>query len=115
MRATVAITEPVDEAELPAGDVHVTLAAENIDIRPAGDTSPNSGHHHLLLNVAAPPEGEPIPAGQEGFVHLGQAQTEYTFENLAPGEYTLVAVIGDLAHRVLPQVTDTVRFTVVAP
>ena len=114
-QATVLITEPEDGAELPSGDVRVVLGAENITIVSAGDTSPNSGHHHLLLDVAIPAEGEAIPAGEPGFVHLGQAQTEYTFEGLAPGDYTLIAVIGDFAHRVFPQATDTVRFTVLAP
>ena len=110
---TVTIVEPADGAELPAGDVRVVLGADNVTIVPAGDTAPNSGHHHILLNVDAPPEGDAIPADIQGYVHLGQAQTEYTFENLAPGDYTLVAVIGDFAHRVIPQATDTVRFTVV--
>lgn len=109
---TVNILEPADGAELPAGDVRVVLGAENISIMPAGDTSPNSGHHHLLLNMPVPAEGEPVPAGEAGFVHLGQAQTEYSFEGLVPGDYTLTAVIGDFAHRVIPQATDTVRFTV---
>ncbi len=110
----VQILEPADEAEL-SGDVRVVLGASNIQIAPAGDTLPNSGHHHLFLNRETTPEGEPIPAGEPDIVHLGQAQTEYTFSDLEPGEYTLVAVIGDLVHRVIPQVTDTVRFRVVAP
>jgi hypothetical protein len=113
--ATVRVTEPAEGAQLPAGPVRVVLEAENITIVAAGDTTPNTGHHHLLLNMAIPAEGEAIPAGQEGIVHLGQAQTEYTFEGLQPGQYTLIAVIGDFAHRVLPQATDTVNFTVAAP
>ncbi|MFS8638634.1 MAG: DUF4399 domain-containing protein [Gemmatimonadota bacterium] len=111
--ATVRIVEPVDGAEL-SGEVRVVLAAENIEIVPAGDTRPNSGHHHLFLNRETTPLGEAIPVGEPDIVHLGQAQTEYVFRDLAPGEYTLVAVIGDFAHRVIPQVADTVRFRVVA-
>ena len=114
-QATVAILEPADGAELVGGEVRVRLGAEHITIVPASDTSPNSGHHHLLLNMGVPVEGEAIPANQAGFVHLGQAQTEYMFEGLAPGDYTLIAVIGDFAHRVFPQVMDTVRFRVLPP
>jgi hypothetical protein len=110
--ASALIMEPTDGAVLPSGPVRVVLSAENIAILPAGDTTANSGHHHLVLNATVPPTGEAIPAGQEGYVHLGQAQTEHTFEALAPGDYTLIAVIGDLAHRVIPQASDTVRFTV---
>jgi hypothetical protein len=113
--ATARILEPAEGAELPAGPVRIVLAADNIQIVPAGDERPNSGHHHLFLNTPITAQGEPIPAGVEGVVHLGQAQSEYTFENLPPGEYTLVAVIGDLVHRVIPQATDTVRFRVRAP
>lgn len=111
--ATVRITAPADGAEL-SGDVRVALAAENIEIAPAGDTRPNSGHYHLFLNRETTPEGEVIPAGEPDVVHLGKAQAEHTFSGLEPGEYTLVAVIGDLAHRVIPQATDTVHFRVVA-
>lgn len=113
--ATVNILEPADGSELQSGDVRVVLGADHITIVPAGDTAPNSGHHHLLLNVDTPGEGEPIPAGEDGYVHLGLAQTEHLYEGLAPGDYVLVAVIGDFAHRVIPQATDTVRFTVLAP
>lgn len=106
------ILEPAQDAEL-SGPVRVVLDAENVDIVPAGEERPNSGHHHLFLNAAPVAEGEPIPAGVDGIVHLGNAQTGYTFDDLSPGEYTLVAMIGDFAHRAIPQATDTVRFRVV--
>ncbi|HEX6941120.1 MAG TPA: DUF4399 domain-containing protein [Longimicrobiales bacterium] len=112
--ATVHILAPTDGAEI-RGDVRVALAAENIEIAPAGDTRPNSGHFHLFLNRETVAEGEVIPAGETDIVHLGQAQSEHTFVDLPPGEYTLIAVLGDLAHRVIPQAMDTVRFRVVAP
>jgi hypothetical protein len=113
--ATARIMEPAEGAQVAGTSVHVTLGADNVMIRPAGDSTANSGHHHLFLNVPVPAQGEAIPAGQQGIVHLGQAQTDYTFENLAPGNYTLIAAIGDLAHRVIAQVQDTVHFTVTAP
>lgn len=110
----VRILEPAQDEEL-SGPVRVALAADNVEIAPAGDTRPNSGHHHLFLNAEPVAEGEAIPADVSGIVHLGQAQTEHTFIDLPPGEYTLIAVIGDLAHRVIPQTPDTVRFRVVEP
>ena len=39
----------------------------------------------------------------------------YTFENVVPGEYTLIAVLGDATHMVIPQVADTVTLTVLVP
>ncbi|HUF51992.1 MAG TPA: DUF4399 domain-containing protein [Longimicrobiales bacterium] len=111
-RARVHIVQPVDGTEVQGPDVRVVLTAENITIAPAGDPAPNTGHHHLFLNLETVPEGQPIPAGMSGIIHLGQAQTEHTFTGLSPGEYTLIAVIGDLAHRVIQQDQDTVRFRV---
>jgi hypothetical protein len=113
--AAATIVEPANGAEVDPGPVRVRLSAQNVTIVPAGTAQPNSGHHHLLLNVPAPAEGQAIPAGQEGVVHLGQGQTEYVFENMRPGQYTLLAVIGDATHLVLPQVIDTVQFTVLTP
>jgi hypothetical protein len=113
---TSIIMEPAEGATLPAGDIRVVLGAENIMILPAGDTTANSGHHHLILNAPVPAVGAPIPpAGTEGYTHLGQAQTEYVYTGLPAGSYTLVAVLGDMVHQVLPQMSDTVHFTVTGP
>ena len=47
------------------------------------------------------------------FGHLGAAQTEYTIEDLGPGEHTVIAVLGDYQHvRIAEVAPDTVRFTV---
>jgi hypothetical protein len=112
--AQVSIVEPEDGAEITGTSVMIVLSAANIEIAPAGDTRPGTGHHHLFVNAPViPAAGEAIPAGVAGIVHLGQAQTSYELTNLTPGEYTVISVIGDLAHRrVDPQVLDTVRFTV---
>ena len=109
----ISIVEPDEGASLNASSVLIVLSAENIALAPAGDTTPGTGHHHLFINAPIlPAVGEPIPAGIQGIVHLGKAQTSYELTNLAPGEYTVISVIGDLAHRRLDQVADTVRFRV---
>jgi hypothetical protein len=44
---------------------------------------------------------------------MGQAQTEFTVEGLAPGEHRLIAVVADGVHIPLdPPVVDTVMITV---
>ncbi|MGH7468939.1 MAG: DUF4399 domain-containing protein [Longimicrobiales bacterium] len=110
----VVILEPEDGAEVTGTSVLIVLSAENIEIAPAGDTRPGTGHHHLFVNAPViPAAGEAIPAGVAGIIHLGQAQTSYELTNLSPGEYSVISVVGDLAHRrVDPQVLDTVRFRV---
>jgi hypothetical protein len=111
--ARVEIVEPTSGATLAGPDVRVVLAAHGVDIVPAGVDQPNSGHHHLFLNQTVTADGETIPAGVGGVVHLGGAQSEHVFQGLAPGEYTLVAQLGDMAHvPVETVVPDTVRFTV---
>jgi hypothetical protein len=112
----VVILEPEDDAQVPGSSVLIVLSNENIELAPAGDTRPGTGHHHLFVNMDVPAPGAAIPAGVPGIVHLGQAQTSYELANLAPGAYTVISVIGDLAHRrIEPQVMDTVRFRIRVP
>jgi len=90
----------------------LTLAVDNITLAPAGSMEPNTAHHHLFVNRDIVPEGEVIIA-EEGVVHLGAGQAGYTFENLEPGSYTLIAVLGDHAHVRIPGAkTDTVKFEI---
>lgn len=109
--AGAVILEPTDGAVLTGPDVHVIMTAHGIEIVPAGENRPNSGHLHLFLDRDITPVGEVIPT-EEGIVHFGLAQTEHTFEELEPGQHTIVAVLGDWTHVRMPVVTDTVRVTV---
>ena len=111
--AGVMIHDPAEGAELAGDSINVTLMANNLTISVAGDTTPGTGHHHLFVNTPVVNPGEAIPTGNPNIVHLGQAQTSHTLKNLAPGDYTVIAVIGDAIHRrIEPQVLDTVRFRV---
>lgn len=106
------IVAPTEGAMLTGPNVTIELAARHIALAPAGTMEPGTGHLHLFINHDLTPEGEVIPTG-EGIVHLGQAQTEYTMEGAAPGNYTVIAVLADGAHVRLPgALTDTVHFMV---
>ncbi|MGH7460318.1 MAG: DUF4399 domain-containing protein [Longimicrobiales bacterium] len=110
---TATITLPPDGSEVQGTSVLLVLSVQNLLLAPAGDTTPGSGHHHLFINTPVVAPGEAIPAGVPGIVHLGQAQTSYELTNLTPGEYTVIPVLGDLAHRrIEPQLLDTLRFRV---
>ncbi len=110
-RAAVILT-PAEGDTLTGPDVLVQLAAQGIELQPAGTDLPNTGHLHLYINRDLTPVGEPIPS-ESGIVHLGKAQTEHLLTGLTPGDYTVIAVIGDHLHVRIPGVaTDTVRFTV---
>lgn len=113
---TVSITSPGEGDTLTGSAVHITLAATGIEIAPAAEARPETAHHHLYLDTDFPPSENPIPMGSAGVVHLGQAQTEYHWENVAPGPHRIIAVLADPGHIPLrPWVTDTVHFVMKAP
>jgi hypothetical protein len=111
--AGVMIHEPAEGAEVSGDSVNILLMADNITIAVAGDTTPGTGHHHLFINTPIVNPGEAIPTGNPNIVHLGKLQTSHTLTKLAPGEYTVIAVLGDALHRRIdPQAVDTVKFRV---
>ncbi|MEM1437751.1 MAG: DUF4399 domain-containing protein [Pseudomonadota bacterium] len=74
----------------------VEFGAENITVIAAGDNTPGSGHHHLLINAPLPDFGLPIPKSDQ-YVHFGGGQTE-TALTLEPGQYELRLLFGDHLH-----------------
>ena len=81
----------------------------------AGDPYPNSGHHHLLIDVDQPLDvKEPIPR-DKNHLHFGAGQTETRLE-LPPGKHTLQLVLGDAKHFPFdpPVVSSKISITVLA-
>jgi hypothetical protein len=77
--------------------VTVRFGLRGMGVAPAGVTAPNTGHHHLLIDVAElPPDNLPIP-NDENHRHFGLGQTE-TEITLPPGQHTLQLVLGDALH-----------------
>jgi hypothetical protein len=75
----------------------IRFGLRGMGVAPAGVSTPNTGHHHLLIDVEAlPPDNLPIPndANHRHF-GLGQTETELT---LPPGQHTLQLVLGDALH-----------------
>src|SRR5690606_28859791 len=94
--ARVFFVEPTDGATV-SSPLRVRFGLEGMDVVPAGTEKPDSGHHHLLINVEElPPMDFPLPATDQ-IVHFGGGQTETTLE-LPPGEHTLQLVLGDHFH-----------------
>jgi Domain of unknown function (DUF4399) len=63
----------------------------------AGDDFPNSGHHHLFIDINDPVDpNEAIPQ-DKNHLHFGTGQTEARIE-LPPGRHTLQLVLGDAQH-----------------
>jgi predicted small lipoprotein YifL len=93
--ASVAIVSPRD-GEIVSSPVKVVFELKGMTLAPAGDATPNSGHHHLLVDVPVPDLGQPIPKDAQ-HLHFGQGQTEAEI-TLAPGSHTLQLVLGDSSH-----------------
>jgi hypothetical protein len=84
--------------EIIEGPVLVRFGLRGMGVAPAGIEFPNTGHHHLLINL---PLDEvdfsmPLPFTDQTR-HLGGGQTELVLE-LEPGTYTLQALLADFRH-----------------
>jgi hypothetical protein len=91
--------------------IKVKFGVMGKEVKPAGDATPNSGHHHLLVNLDAKPAGEAIPFDAM-HIHYGKGQTEAEVK-LAPGDYKLTMQFANLAHESYgPAWSKTIRITV---
>ncbi len=84
--------------------VKVIFGLSGMGIVPAGITAsgvpiPDTGHHHLLVDVDKLPAMDmPLPADQPATIkHFGKGQTEAMLE-LTPGKHTLQLLFADFAH-----------------
>ena len=75
----------------------IRFGLRNMGVAPAGVTSPNTGHHHLLIDVETlPPDNVPIP-NDANHRHFGLGQTETELTRPA-GQHPLQLVLGDALH-----------------
>ncbi len=82
-----------------------------MQVKPAGDMSEGSGHHHLLINHEPLKAGESVPF-DETHLHFGKGQTE-TELKLAPGKYKLTLQFANGAHQSYgPAAAQTISITV---
>jgi len=90
------IQSPADGAIVTA-PFTVRFGLRGAGVAPAGVQVPNTGHHHLLVDVTEMPSFDlPLPA-TDNVRHYGLGQTETELE-LPPGEHTLQLVLGDWLH-----------------
>ena len=75
----------------------VQFGLRGASVAPAGVQLPNTGHHHLLIDVTDMSSFDlPLPA-TDNVRHYGLGQTETELQ-LPPGEHTLQLVLGDWLH-----------------
>lgn len=89
----------------------VQFDVHGMDVVPAGTQQPDSGHHHLLVDVADMPDPNlPLPK-TEHVIHFGGGQTEAEL-TLPEGRHTLQLVFADYAHIPHDPVVKSDRITI---
>ncbi|MFV3381601.1 DUF4399 domain-containing protein [Pseudomonas sp. NY15354] len=120
--AKVFIVSPADGATVDK-TFTVKFGIEGMGLKPAGDATPHTGHHHLLVDVdkepatdlplptsLMPENNAPLPAGPQ-VLHFGKAQTEATI-TLTPGKHTLQLILGDRFHVPFKPSVESQKITV---
>ncbi|MGD2073653.1 MAG: DUF4399 domain-containing protein [Gammaproteobacteria bacterium] len=88
---------PNDGEVLPANrPFRVWFGLRQMGVAPKGVDTPNTGHHHLLIDTDLPPLDQEIPSDRN-HIHFGAGQTETRIE-LPPGTHTLQLLMGDQNH-----------------
>jgi hypothetical protein len=101
---------PKDGDTVPATFL-VKFAVKGMEVSPAGEIKPGTGHHHVLIDTDPIPENQVIPMDAQ-HKHFGKGQTE-TELTLPPGEHTLSLQFADGAHRSYGETyRKTIRVTV---
>ena len=96
-----------------ASPVALRSGLSGLGVAPAGVANENTGHHHLLIDVAEmPPLDQPLPA-TDNVKHFGGGQTETTVE-LPLGTHNQQLLVGDMNHVPFdpPAVSEKITITV---
>lgn len=89
--------------------VQVEMAADGVEIVPAGEPAVGEGHFHVLVDVGCVDDGTAVPS-EEGYNHFGDGSTTTELE-LEPGTYELCLQLGDGTHLAFGE-TDVITVTV---
>ena len=107
------IISPKDGAEV-SSPVEVIFGLQGMGIAPAGINFPNTGHHHLLIDLDELPDLKSgIPADAQ-HMHFGKGQTQTILE-LDPGEHSLQLLLGDWMHvpHETPVISEKINISVI--
>ena len=78
--AVVYIISPADGEVVPQKFI-VKFGLRGMGVAPAGTHKPNTGHHHLLVDMGLPEMNKPMGSGVK---HVGGGQTETPTPNPKP-------------------------------
>jgi len=92
----VFFTSPKNNATVNQ-EFKVVMDVKGMNIRPAGNMTENTGHHHLLIDQPPIANGIAIPKSPK-HLHFGKGQME-TIVKLPPGKHTLTLQFANGAHQ----------------
>ena len=87
---------PIDGAKITS-PITIKFGLKGMGVAPAGVDRPNTGHHHLLINLTELPDMTSSLPATDNIKHFGGGQTETTLK-LPKGTHTLQLLLGDYAH-----------------
>ena len=110
--ASVYLIEPANGATV-SSPVTVKFGLKGMGVAPAGVQHANTGHHHLLIDVAQMPDMNGALPATDNIRHFGGGQTEAQL-TLPPGQHTLQLVFADYLHipHDRPLVSEKITITV---
>lgn len=94
--ASVSFAEPLNGATVST-TFAVKFAVEGMEVKPAGELSATTGHHHLIIGDGPVAAGEVVPF-DDRHIHFGKGQSE-AMVTLAPGSYRLTLQFANGAHQ----------------
>ncbi|MFA6236670.1 MAG: DUF4399 domain-containing protein [Bacteriovorax sp.] len=94
--ASVSFVSPKDNEVVPT-TFKVDFGVEGMTVAKAGVMTPKTGHHHLIIDGKAVPQGQVVPKDATN-IHFGDASTS-TSLTLKPGKHTLTLQFADGAHK----------------
>jgi hypothetical protein len=94
--AQVYIISPADGETVPE-TFEVKFGLMGMGIAPAGIEKPNTGHHHLLVDLQELPDFTVYLPATEHIRHFGGGQTETTL-TLPSGKHKLQLLLANYAH-----------------
>jgi hypothetical protein len=112
--ASIAFANLADGDVVPPGYI-AKFTISGMGIAPAGSEIENTGHFHLLIDLAElPPLDQPLPATDQ-IVHFGKGQSETTLD-LTEGRHRLQLLLADYAHVAHdpPVLSEVITITVTA-
>jgi len=113
--AAASFVSPTD-GDTVTSPMTVVLAADGVELTPAGIPAIGEGHLHVMVDIGCYPTGESIPGPSEqdeaaGRFHLGTGADTREID-LAPGTYELCVQLADGVHTAFGA-TETITVTVV--